>query len=373
MSTLAGTAFLATSTISAGQLLLYLFLPVVGAIATMTATRLSEASNRCRDRYARALETLVAWVEFPYRVRRRTDDDPATLSALANHGHDLQERLAYHQALIASDRPHLARTYAQVRAEIDEVVSSSIQEAWDSNPVAEPTEMNLNGWGPGKQCDDSISRLQHEIERSIGFRRLRRWIGHQHKMANGAIFQSPESTGDSEKTDSRTVQPFLGQAKGYDMQFQEVFGARCKSVTIAFLVVLCGALVVFMSANSERLMDESVINTNFVRWMLSVMVNVFLASMVLFWWMRRNVSLWPESDFNYVSLTFSLSWTLFALGFLLQGTYEFTDDPWVFWLAVLTVGLSAIFLISAGIIGSYVIEGDRKLRRRQHKGPDGPS
>ena len=56
---------------------------VLGAIVTMILTRVNEATNRRRDRYAEAVQTLVAWTEYPYRERRRTDDSPATLTALA--------------------------------------------------------------------------------------------------------------------------------------------------------------------------------------------------------------------------------------------------------------------------------------------------
>ena len=104
---------------------------VLGAIATMIFTRVNEATNRRRDRYAEAVQTLVAWTEFPYRVRRRTDDDPATLTTLANHGHDLQERLALHEAWIATEHPALAQTYAAARATLDHLVGPLIGEAWD--------------------------------------------------------------------------------------------------------------------------------------------------------------------------------------------------------------------------------------------------
>ena len=145
------------------------------AIATMVVTRAAEATNRRRDRYAEAVQTLVAWIEFPYRVRRRTDDDPATLAALADRGHDLQERLACHEAWIATEHPDLAGTYADSRAAIGAIVGPAVTEAWQCPPVLEPADMNLDGWGPGAECRDVIAKLQHEIENRFGIRRFRTW------------------------------------------------------------------------------------------------------------------------------------------------------------------------------------------------------
>ena len=152
---------------------------VLGAIANMVFGRVNEATDRRRDRYAEAVQTLVAWTEFPYRVRRRTSDDPAALTALANHGHDLQERLAYHQARIATDHPDLARAYAETRAAVNCLVGPLISDAWEHSPVTKASDMNLRGWGPGAECADHITNLQDEIQNRFGFRRVKKWIKRQ--------------------------------------------------------------------------------------------------------------------------------------------------------------------------------------------------
>ena len=161
---------------AAGSIVLLIIVPVLvaalTAAATMLVTRVGEATNRRRDRYAEAVRTLVAWVEYPYRVRRRTDDTPHTLTALASLGHDLQERLACHQAWIATERPDLARAYAQARASINEIVGPAIKEAWTSDPVTTPTGMNLNGWGPSAECTEVVANIQHAVEDRFGLRRL---------------------------------------------------------------------------------------------------------------------------------------------------------------------------------------------------------
>ena len=150
---------------------------IIGSIATMAYARLSEATNRRRERYAEAVQTLVAWTEFPYRVRRRVDNNPSTLTALTNRGHNLQERLAYHQAWIATEHPDLANTYATTRAIINRDVGPYIRQAWENAPITTPTEMNLKGWGPGQTSKQAITNLQNEIANRFGFRRFKKWIG----------------------------------------------------------------------------------------------------------------------------------------------------------------------------------------------------
>ncbi|MCY3849372.1 MAG: hypothetical protein OXF75_01040 [Acidimicrobiaceae bacterium] len=160
---------------------------VLGAIVTMTLTRVNEATNRRRDRYAEAIQTLVAWTEYPYRVRRRTDDSPATLTTLANHGHDLQERLALHEAWIATEHPALAQTYAATRATLNRLVGPLISEAWDHRPTGKASAMNLRGWGPSDECRDAIAEVQCQIQNRFGLRRFRAWLRGGRLAARGSL------------------------------------------------------------------------------------------------------------------------------------------------------------------------------------------
>ena len=159
-------------------LLTLLVLPVVvaglTAIVTLLITKAGEATGRRRDHYANAVKTLVAWSEFPYRVRRRTDDDHATLTCLANLAHDLQEQLACHQAWIAADHPRLAQSYAKALAKVSTAVGPAVAEAWNTPPVDSATRMNLGPWGPGASCRVAVTELSGEISARFGLRRLRR-------------------------------------------------------------------------------------------------------------------------------------------------------------------------------------------------------
>lgn len=154
---------------------------VVAGLTTAVAlliTRAGDGANRRRDSYAEAVRTLVAWVEFPYRVRRRTDDQPGTLSTLAQLGHDLQEQLACHHAWIATESPWVATSYAQTRASIGPLVGAATAEAWNTPPAATASAMNLGAWGPGTECAPAIAAFQGQIERRFGVRRLVSMLRH---------------------------------------------------------------------------------------------------------------------------------------------------------------------------------------------------
>ena len=95
-----------------------------------------------RQRYLEAVQTLVAWTEIPYRVRRRAGNNPATL---ANRGHNLPKRLAYHQARITTttSRPHTHLCHSPRRQQ----------------PRRQPLHQRSMGERPDCYC------LRHESER----------------------------------------------------------------------------------------------------------------------------------------------------------------------------------------------------------------
>jgi ABC-2 type transport system ATP-binding protein len=141
----------------------------ITATTTLLLTRASAAADRRRDHYAAAVATLVAWIEFPYRVRRRTDDKPETLAALASLGHDLQEQLACQQAWIATESTEVANGYKTARDTIRPHVAAALQEAWTSSPVIKPEEMNLGDWGPADECSPAIAGIQTAITTRFGY------------------------------------------------------------------------------------------------------------------------------------------------------------------------------------------------------------
>jgi hypothetical protein len=118
-----------------------------------------------------AVQTLVSWCEYPYRIRRRTSDDPDTLTKLADLGHDLQEHLARQRAWIAADSRFLSEAYDAAIARVAQQVRAACQDAWTQPPIEQPAQMNLGSFGPG-DVGPVISALECAVSYRFGLRRL---------------------------------------------------------------------------------------------------------------------------------------------------------------------------------------------------------
>lgn len=157
---------------------------VIGLIGTVGAAAIAFALNRWndtvarrRDGYASATRELVAWAEYPYRIKRRASDAPEELTRLANIGHQVQESLRYRETWIASENAWLANVFTEVRGALSAQVGGACAAAWDSEPVTDPAGMNLNGWGP-TGVDDQIKRFERAVRFRFGWRRalaVTRW------------------------------------------------------------------------------------------------------------------------------------------------------------------------------------------------------
>lgn len=175
MSALIGSAQDSSGT-SAGALTLTVVLAVLGSgfLATVITTVVAgvrATSSARRDGYAAAIEAVVAWCEYPYRVRRRTNDDPATLAGLADLGHDLQERLARHGAWVSAENSTLGRVFEQVTTALKGPVGLAIAEAWNTSPVETAQGMNVAPFGPG-DLSLELNRLHVAVAYRFGMRRV---------------------------------------------------------------------------------------------------------------------------------------------------------------------------------------------------------
>lgn len=130
-----------------GWSLLLATVPVAGAIVVAVIPRWSEASERRRARYAEAVEGLVAWAEFPYRIARRVDNEPGTLKDLTGLGHSLQEGLAFHGAWIETESPRMGKLYKEVARRLRAEVAQAMREAWHRPPASAPAGMNIGDLG----------------------------------------------------------------------------------------------------------------------------------------------------------------------------------------------------------------------------------
>jgi hypothetical protein len=147
---------------------------ILAVFITAALSRWSQATNRRRDHYASAVETLEAWSEYPYCVRRRTSDTPEELGRLANLGHDLQQQLRCHETWIATESRFVARAFREALEDITALVGPATKDAWNTGPITRAADMNLNGWGPGRETTPHVDRLRSAIACRFGWRRLAR-------------------------------------------------------------------------------------------------------------------------------------------------------------------------------------------------------
>lgn len=152
---------------------------VAGLVGTILGNTRANAAAR-RDRYAQAIRSLVAWAEYPYRIRRRTSDEPATLTALADRGHTLQEQLAESRAWIAAESRAMSEVFDGCLRDITTLVSPACGVAWQEAPIGTSAGMNLGGFGP-RGIDRIVFRMECAVLYRFGLRRLmwRRWVLHR--------------------------------------------------------------------------------------------------------------------------------------------------------------------------------------------------
>jgi hypothetical protein len=160
-----------------------LLIAVIALTATIGAAALTFALGRWADTrekrragYAGTTRELVAWAEYPYRIKRRTSNDAEVLAALTDKGHAHQEAVRYRGAWIRTENHWVAEVFESVRADLGAVLGASCNDAWKGDPTAKAEDMVLAGWGP-KGFDGHIERFEKAVAFRFGWRRLPALIG----------------------------------------------------------------------------------------------------------------------------------------------------------------------------------------------------
>lgn len=141
------------------------------AALSFALARWNDTTSRRREGYAAATRELVSWDEYPYRIKRRTSDDLAALSLLADQGHAHQEALRYRETWIVSENEWVAGVFSAVRADLAALLGPACNDAWAGSPVSDAAGMTLGDWGP-HGVDEQITRFQRAVAWRFGWRRL---------------------------------------------------------------------------------------------------------------------------------------------------------------------------------------------------------
>lgn len=143
---------------------------VISALVSHYLSRHGTDVQARRSGYATASRILIRRAEYPYRIRRRTSDDPAVLTRLAELGHTIQEDLAASRIWVKSESSWMGAKFARSLAEIDGCVSEAASDAWGLPPIEDAKDMRLSGWGPG-DCKDSIASFEEAVVWRFGVKR----------------------------------------------------------------------------------------------------------------------------------------------------------------------------------------------------------
>lgn len=125
-----------------------------------------------RDRYSNVVGTLVARIELPYRIRRRTDDEVGTLHALSERFHANQEQIVADEAWVAADSQKVLGAWKAVRKKVDPWLNEQAQLAWLQNPVSAGAAMNLDPPLQAPEVQAELAALQTQISRATVWWRL---------------------------------------------------------------------------------------------------------------------------------------------------------------------------------------------------------
>jgi hypothetical protein len=144
-----------------------------------------------RQGYAAAVETMVAWTEYPFRIRRRTSDAEAIISELAGLGHDIQENLAKRRGWVAAENAVLRDVFETCLEELTAAVGPACVVAWNQPPIRTASEMNLKEFGP-RGVSTVVGRMTCSVRYRFGFRRLiPDWLLRRRLLATGCLPSEP--------------------------------------------------------------------------------------------------------------------------------------------------------------------------------------
>ena len=135
-----------------------------GGLLTLIVTRHYERTNEKRIVFAKSYETVLAWQEMLYRVRRREDGQEAERK-LVNRFHDLQELLNYNQGILSAESKSLGKSYKRFVTKVKKENVDLIQEAWQQK-----TRKPYHGT-PSNEKHPDINGIANEYLKDI-----RQWL-----------------------------------------------------------------------------------------------------------------------------------------------------------------------------------------------------
>jgi len=148
---------------------------LAAAIAALAAVSLHWSGqrevrrDRKRELCGKAIAEALAWMELPYRIRRRVDDNAETLRGLADRMHQLQESLLFYRGWLEVELPEARDEFASLIAAVKTAAGEAIREAWRNPPSPRPEDMNIGELNiETSDVEEALTRLARVMRDHLG-------------------------------------------------------------------------------------------------------------------------------------------------------------------------------------------------------------
>lgn len=121
---------------------------VVGAVINLALARYKDVADeraRLRTSFAEAFEIAVQYKEFPYAIRRRNADEPATERVrLSTELSKVQARLSYFTVWTTGESEPVGKAYKSLIDQLRMTAGTACREAWLAPSITADREMNIS-------------------------------------------------------------------------------------------------------------------------------------------------------------------------------------------------------------------------------------
>ena len=129
--------------------------------------------ERKRTLCAEAIADALQWLELPYRIRRRPDDTPQTLTALGDRINDLRERLQFHEKWLRIEIPQSVASYQRLVGEVIAAAGQEIENAWNAFPAQSASNMNVGQLSIIRdRVDAAVEDFSSEVVKALAWWRI---------------------------------------------------------------------------------------------------------------------------------------------------------------------------------------------------------
>lgn len=157
------------------QIIVPLATALIAAVAAagiaVTGYRREQASKRrdhLRNLFAESLEAVADYQEMPYRICRRSDNEPMTPTALASRVSDVQARLDFYVARLDLESPEVGHAYSKLVGTVRAEAGAQMTDAWHRPRIESDAEMPLRDRFPRELAESEKLACIAVMQKHLG-------------------------------------------------------------------------------------------------------------------------------------------------------------------------------------------------------------